>query len=70
MLWLVTKNSSHQIVSCNLHQEGGKHSVWVERQNGKNMKVLESDTLDKVKEVRDAIDFAIKNRHNVLELDV
>lgn len=70
MLWLRMKQSSHQIVSCNLHKEGDKHSVWVERINGKNMKILESPNEEEVKEIRDMIDYAIKNSKNTLELDI
>ena len=68
MLWLVTEESSNLIVSCNLHHKNDMHSVWVERQNGKNMKVLESNDLDKVKEIRNAIDYAIETKEPTLDL--
>ena len=70
MLWLVTKKSSHQIVSCNLHQEGDKHSLWVERINGKNMKIVESDDIEEVKLYRNAIHHAIQEKEPTLELDI
>ena len=70
MLWLVTKSASHQIVSCNLHQEGDKHSVWVERSNGKNLKIKEDDDISVVLEIKKAIDFAISKKYSTLELDI
>lgn len=68
MLWLVIEGASYQIISCNLHQEGNKHQLWVERARGKSVKIKESDDFEEVKEIKDAIDFAIKNGTPTLEL--
>lgn len=68
MLWIVTHGASHQIVSCNLHHEGELYSVWVERINGKGLKLEESKNKSEVELVRDAIDYAIKEGHTTLDL--
>lgn len=69
MLWLIMKDSSHQIISCNTHEREGVHEVWVERVNGKSMKVEESGDAQLVADVREAIDFAIHNGHRTLNLN-
>jgi hypothetical protein len=73
MLWLVIKGSSHQIISCNIHSEdktgNGLYQLWVERPNGKTLKIIESKNEEDVQEVKDAIDFAIKSGHPSLELE-
>lgn len=68
MLWIVIKEASHQIISCNVHQENGKHQLWVERPNGKSLKIAESVNLKEVELVKEAIDYAIKHREPTLEL--
>ena len=69
MLWLVIKGASHQIISSNIHSEKGKHQLWVERPNGKTLKVRESGNLQDVQEVKNAIDYAVKHKHSSLELE-
>lgn len=69
MLWLVIKGASYQIVSCNLHQENGKHQLWIERARGKSIKVKESEKYEDVKELKDAIDFAIKQGYPSFEVE-
>lgn len=69
MLWLINKGASHQIIGCNIHKEEGKFQLWVERVNGKTLKVVESADKGTVEEVKDAIDFAIESGHKTLELD-
>jgi hypothetical protein len=76
MLWLVIKGSSHQIISCNiaivdLTGNGVKdtYQLWVERPNGKSLKIIESRDEKDIQEVKDAIDFAIKSGHPSLELE-
>lgn len=68
MLWLIKEGASHQVVGCNIHEENGKHQLWVERSNGKSVKIAESKNREDVKEVKGAIDFAIKKGDPVLEL--
>lgn len=68
MLWLVIKGASYQIISCNIHEENGVHKLWIERPNGKSLKIKESKHFDEVKEVKDAIDYAIRKGHTTLEL--
>lgn len=70
MLWLINKGQSNQIVSCNTHKtDGGVHQLWVEKPNGKTMKIVESKNAHEVAEVKDAIDFAIKIGKPSLELE-
>lgn len=69
MLWLVNKDTSHQIISCNVHSEKGIHQLWVERPNGKTLKVIESRNISEVKLIKGAIDYAIKNGEPSLELE-
>lgn len=68
MLWLVMKGQSEQIIACNIYNEKGRHQLWVERINGKSRKIKESSNFDEVNEVKEAIDFAIREGHKSLEL--
>lgn len=70
MLWLVTKGASYQITSTNMVFKDGKHQLWVERLNGKGLKVLESEDEASVKEHKDAIDTAIRLGAPTFELEV
>lgn len=69
MLWIVVKGASHQIISCNIHKDGDKYQLWVERPNGKSLKIVESTDKNEVELVKEAIDYAIKHREPVLELN-
>lgn len=68
MLWLVVRGASYQIIGCNIHQENGKYQLWVLRQNGKSLKIVENENEEEVKTVKEAIDYAIKHREPTLEL--
>ena len=68
MLWLILKDSSHCVVSCNTSRVGTKYQVWVERSNGKNLRVGESESEDDVNEIKDAIDYAISEGIKTLSL--
>jgi len=68
MLWLVINGESHQIIGCNTHERNGKHQLWVERVNGKTMLISESKDKDEIDLVKDAIDYAIENKDNILRL--
>lgn len=69
MLWLIIGESSHSIISCNMFKQGEQHQVWVERPNGKTMRIIESTDPNEAKTVKDAIDFAIENGHKTLNLN-
>lgn len=69
MLWLIIGDSSHEIISCNTYNKEGVYQVWVERPNGKTMKIGESKDPNEAKEIKDAIDFAIEHGHKVLNLN-
>jgi hypothetical protein len=69
MLWLITGDSSHEIVACNTHFKDGMHQIWVERTNGKTLMVKESRDKTVVDEIKDAIDFAISKGHKTLNLN-
>ena len=43
MIWIIKDEMSHQIISCNVHLEDGKHQLWVTRPNGKSLKLQESE---------------------------
>jgi hypothetical protein len=60
MIWLVLNNESHQIISCNIFNGDNIHQLWVTRPNGKNLKVVESNKEEAIREIKDAIDFAIE----------
>lgn len=68
MLWIVLKSASYQITSANMIKKDGAHELWVERTNGKGLKVFSSTDVEKVAEIKDAIDWAIKNNKPALEL--
>lgn len=69
MLWIAKNGESHQIISCNVHEDKGKHQVWVERPNGKTLKLDESKDRQQVLDVKEAIDYAIEHGHKVLKLN-
>jgi hypothetical protein len=68
MIWLIIGNVSHQIISCNVHEEDGVFQLWVTRPNGKNLKIEESTDKAKILEIKDAIDFAIEHKEPALRL--
>jgi hypothetical protein len=68
MLWLIIGDSSHEIISCNTFFRDGKHQVWVERVNGKTLKVHESEEKSRIEEIKEAIDFAIEHGHKTLRV--
>ena len=68
MLWLIIGDYSHQIVSCNLFSENGKHQLWVTRPNNLGLKVKESDNIEEIRELKEAIDFAIENKYSTFKL--
>jgi hypothetical protein len=69
MLWLViNEDLSYQIVSCNISQKGDVYELWVTRPNEKSLKIKEDTDKAKLKEIKDAIDFAIETKEPVLRL--
>ncbi len=68
MLWIIIKGASYQIIGCNVHHEGDNYQLWVERTNGKNLKIVESTNEEEVSVVKDAIDYAIQHGEPTLEL--
>ena len=70
MIWLILREQSHQIRSCNIHQEENEFQLWVTRPNGKNMKVLTSESLDEISDYKSGIDFAIENGHKTFKIDI
>lgn len=69
MLWLIVGDASHNIIGCNTCEKNGMHQVWVERVNGKTLKVRESKNKNDVQIVKEAIDYAIENGHKTLNLN-
>ena len=68
MIWIVKGDMSHQIISCNIHQEEGKYQLWITRPNGKSLKLDESENKAEILEIKEAIDFAIEHKENTLRL--
>lgn len=68
MIWIVKGDVSHQIISCNIHEEEGKYQIWVTRPNGKSLKLEESENKDEILEIKEAIDFAIEHKESTLRL--
>ena len=68
MIWIKLKEASYEITSTNIGENKGKHELWVERSNGKTMKIYSSDNRDAVAEVRDMIDFAVEKNIRTVDL--
>lgn len=69
MLWLVLEGASYQMRECNTHYRDGKYQLWIERNNGKSLKVIESEYEQEIKEVKEAIDYAVRTGQRSLELN-
>lgn len=69
MLWVIKGDYSHQIVSCNIHEDNGVFQLWVTRTNGKNIKLEESANREEVLLIKEAIDYAIEHREPTLRLN-
>lgn len=68
MIWIIKDDMSHQIISCNIHEENGVYQLWVTRPNGKNLKLDENKNKAIVMEVKSAIDYAIEHNEQALRL--
>lgn len=68
MIWIVLKSASYQITSANMIKKDGTHELWVERTNGKGLKIFSSTDVKEVIEIKEMIDYAIKTRESTLEL--
>lgn len=73
MLWIVNKDTSHQIMSCNVHRDKddkgeGIFQIWITRPNGKNLKLQESKNENTIVTIKEAIDYAIEKNEKVLRL--
>ena len=73
MLWLILKQASHQIMSCNIHNDVDKegnpiYQLWITRPNGKSLKIEENKEKKFIEEIKNAIDFAIENKEPALRL--
>jgi hypothetical protein len=67
-MWLIKGDFSHQIISCNIHEDNGLFQIWVTRPNGKSMKIDENKDRNIVQEIKDAIDYAIEHNEPALRL--
>lgn len=68
MLWIIIEGASHQIISCNIHHENDVYQLWVERPNGKSLKLAEDANKNEIQLIKDAIDHAIETHDPVLNL--
>jgi len=69
MLWIIKGDFSHQIVSCNIFEEGDMYQLWVTRPNGKNLKLEEKADKAEIVLIKEAIDYAIEHGEPVLRLN-
>jgi len=69
MLWVIVGDASYEIVSCNVHEKDGIFSIWIERPNGKTLKLKESEKEEDVKIIKEAIDYAISKGEKTLVLE-
>lgn len=67
MIWIKQDKRSFAVVSFNTHVEGEKYSIWGELMNGKTSKLKEGSQ-EEISEYKEALDFAIKNGHQVFEI--
>lgn len=68
MIWIIKGDESHEAISCNSVYNDDKGEVWITRSNGKSLKVL-SGTKDEAKELKEAIDFAIKHNEKTFTIE-
>lgn len=68
MIWLITKERSINVASCNVHKEGDSYQLWVTYASNKSIKLKESKDEDEINLIKEAIDFAIENNDPVLRL--
>lgn len=68
MLWIVKGSSSYLITSCNIAENNGEFQLWVERSNGKSLKIEQSADEQEIKTIKEAIDYAIENNEQALRL--
>lgn len=67
MIWVKQDKRSFAIVSFNTHQQDDTYSIWAELINGRTSKLKEG-TKEEIEEYKEALDFAIKNNHQVFEM--
>lgn len=68
MLWLIKEDASHQIMSCNIHNNNNSYELWVTRPNDKSLKIAESTQQEDIMTIKEAIDYAIENGIPALRL--
>ncbi len=67
-MWVILKDKSHEIISCNVHQEGDVFQLWVTRPNDKSLKLMESKDKELISTSKEAIDYAIKHGEPAFEI--
>ena len=60
-MWILQEKESHEIISCNVHQQGELYQLWVTRPNDKSLKIMESENKDEVVTMKKAVDYAIEH---------
>lgn len=68
MIWIIKGNESHEIISCNTAIDDKRSELWVTRPNGKSLKIFEGSS-DDVKELKEAIDYAIKHNERTFTIE-
>ena len=67
-MWIIQEEVSHEVISCNIHQDGDIHQLWVTRSNGKSLKIMESKNKEEIITAKDAFDYAIEHGEPALHI--
>lgn len=67
MIWIVKGDNSYSAIGVNIALKGDASELWIERPTGKTVKIV-TDTEERIKVYKEAIDFAIKSGKTTFEL--
>lgn len=68
MFWIVLDGKSYAITSYNVHQRDDIYELWIERPNGKSMRIKTSKDKEEIEELKEALDFALKHGESTFEI--
>ncbi len=69
MISIIKGESTFTAMEHNIHQQDGKYQLWITRPNGKSFKVSEDDKVEKIQELKSAIDYAIEKGEAAFRID-
>jgi hypothetical protein len=69
-MWIIKEQESHEIMSCNIHKNKDTNffELWATRPNNRSVKITESENLEDVSLVKEAIDYTIEEGQSALRL--